>query len=232
MEKPQSSFIPKKENSSGPAYKASGSIFSFFATLIFVVAFVASLGVFVYEKYLSGRIAKMENSLTMARQALQPELIKELSRSDSRIVSAKELIDKHITLSSFFEFLQINTLQSVRFNGFTFISDENGKFAVTMKGEARSYATVALQASIFSGDSGLIDPQFSGLDLNEDGMVVFSFKTGVSPSLISYREQFRSLPVQQSLPAIQDQEVVNFPDDSGGLGTPTPSTSGAVNQTN
>ncbi len=238
MEKPQASFIPKKDNTGGFAYKTSGGLFSFFSSLIFIVTLVSSLGVFAYDKYLSGRIARMENNLTLARQSLRPDLIKELSRSDARLVSAKELIDKHITLSSFFEFLQINTLKSVRFNGMSFSKGEGDTFTVTMKGEARTYATVALQASIFSSDSNLINPQFSDLDLNENGMVVFSFKTGINPKLISYREQFRAIPTIPSTPDTQslptDSTPVPPPATTSAQTNPATGQSeqGAVNQTN
>lgn len=189
--KPQSSFIPKKQ-SEGRAFSSSGGLFPFLASMLFVVALIASVSVFAYEKYLSGQIAKMDQDLSAARTAIQPELINQLVRSDKRIISATELVANHVTVSSFFELLQTITLQNLQFTAFSFGSAEGGSLTITMKGEARTYATVALQAKIFNDNENFINPQFSNLDLNDKGDVVFSFRSQINPKLISYTEKLNA----------------------------------------
>jgi hypothetical protein len=188
--KPQSSFIPKKPSEAG-ALSRSGGLFPFIANMLFVVALIASVAVFAYDKYLSAQIGKMDEALSAARTAIQPDLINQLVRSDKRVISATQLVESHVTISSFFELLQSITLQNLQFTSFSFGSGEGGTIAVSMKGEARTYATVALQAKIFNDNENFVNPQFSNLDLNDKGDVVFSFKSQINPKIISYVEKLR-----------------------------------------
>jgi hypothetical protein len=182
----QPSFIPKKPIDGGPrSTRSSGGIFYFVGATIFTVAIIASLAVFGYEYYLGGRIAKMEADLTAARAALQPELIKELSRSNKRFLAADEILKTHVTVSAFFNVLQKLTLQSVRFNTFAYDMKTEG-IAVVMKGEAKSYAIVAQQAKVISEDPAFNSVQFSDLDLNTKGNVTFVMKATVNPKAVSY----------------------------------------------
>lgn len=216
-----SSFIPKKQESSGAFTSHRGGFFSFLANLIFIVSIVATVGVFVYGKYLEGQISKMDSSLSEAREALQPNLIKELSRSDKRLIAAESLIASHITLSSFFELLQSLTLQNVRFNSFEFTTSPSGQLSVSLEGEAVSYATVAYQAQVINENDNFVKPQFSDLDLNENGDVTFSFESGVSQKAVSYVEQLR---------AFGPLETPSTPPVSGSVDTvpASPETSGAT----
>ena len=200
--KPQSSFIPKKPAMAGTLSR-SGGLFPFLANTIFVVALIASVAVFAYDKFLSARISKMDESLSAARTALQPELITQLVRSDKRIISANALIQHHVTISSFFEVLQELTLQNVQFTSFSFGTGETGGLSINMKGEARSYATVALQAKIFSENDNFINPQFSNLDLSEKGDVVFNFKSQLNPKVISYTASLQT----ETMPAGEPSDV-------------------------
>jgi|ERR1035437_32336 hypothetical protein len=187
-----SSFIPKKTMVPGGAFSRSTSLFSFVSNLIFVITIVATLVVFVYQKYLEGQISMMNDNLSSARVKLQPDVITQLARSDARIISAKELLNKHITLSAFFALLQTLTLQDLRFNGFSYSENAQGDLTISMKGQARTYATVALQSEIFSKNSNFINPQFSNLDLDDRGNVVFAFQSHLRPDVVSYEAQFNS----------------------------------------
>ncbi|OHA88701.1 MAG: hypothetical protein A2653_00160 [Candidatus Zambryskibacteria bacterium RIFCSPHIGHO2_01_FULL_43_25] len=191
----QSSFIPSRSmvggNSSVNYPKHSSGLLSLIGTAIFVLAVIASVGVFVYEKYLERRVTGMESSLSAARESLQPDLIKELVKEDSRIDSASEIVDGHVSLSALFALLEKLTLQSVRFSSFSFdTSDVNSKLVdINMKGEALTYKSVALQESIFSENPNIISPLFYDLDLNDDGDVTFSFKAKIDPEAISFVNQ-------------------------------------------
>ncbi len=173
---PQSSFIPKKPGVAGSVSK-SGGLFPFIANTIFVLALIASVLVFAYSKYLGNQISKMSDNLAVARQALEPELIAQLSSSDKRIAAANELIASHKSLSQFFDLLESLTLQNVRFTGFSYNQNTTGDVEISMKGQAQSYGVLALQAKIFSENENFIKPQFSNLDLDATGNVVFTFKT-------------------------------------------------------
>ncbi len=216
---PPSTFIPKKAPAPG-VLSRSGGLISFLANIIFVIAVVASVTVFAYDKYLESQIAKMNDDLTAARAALEPELINKLVDADNRLIAANQIIKSHITLSTLFELLQKLTLQNVRFSSFSFGADPTGNgLTIGMKGEARTYATVALQEQIFGQNDNFINPGFSNLDLNDVGNVIFSFRSNIKPDLVSYLNSLGG-----ANPALPPSQVSNS-QASSTTATSTPSTS-------
>lgn len=196
-------------------------ILSFVCTLIFALAVLASAGVFVYEKYLGGRIANMEESLTAAREALQPSLIQELLREDSRIVAAEQVVQNHVSLSALLELIQSLTLRSVRFTSFEYEIDETNPnlITITMAGEARTYANVALQEKVLADNQNFINPQFSDLDLNERGDITFTLTANINPDAVSYNR----IISEQNLPPVEEaptaNEATTTPVEVGGTGS-------------
>ena len=190
----QSSFIPK-----GPfAATASGvpmgpkakekSLLAYLALVIFSISVLLALGMFGYKFYLKYSIAKMGVDLENARATLQPEIIRELTRLDNRIISSQELIAQHKILSPLFEFLEISTPRTVRFSDFRYSMTPQG-LELSMTGEARGYAALALQSDIFNKSQYFKDSIFSNLKLNTKGDVIFSFRAVVDPSLVSYQRE-------------------------------------------
>jgi len=194
----QPSFIPKKADSGLDSFKrpsgTSGGLFYVLGVSLFILALVSATGVFVYEKYLNSRISKMQNDLEVARQALNPELVKDLSRSHARMMSAKEILSKHVSMTSLFSLLSSQTLQAVSFSDFSLMSSSDGSITIEMSGESRDYKTVALQSEIFSKNPYFINPSFSGLDLNESSNVIFNFKSGIAPDFLLYEKAFEASP--------------------------------------
>ena len=190
----QSSFIPKGPISSATPDTPMGrktrekSLFAFLALIIFNISIVLALGVFGYKFYLKYSIDKMGADLENARTTLQPETIRELTRLDNRIISSRELILGHQILSPLFAFLEASTPRTVRFSDFRYSVTGQG-LELSMIGEARGYAALALQADIFDKSQYFKDPIFSDLNLNAKGDVNFSFRAVVDPSLMSYQRE-------------------------------------------
>ncbi|OHB11493.1 MAG: hypothetical protein A3G05_01660 [Candidatus Zambryskibacteria bacterium RIFCSPLOWO2_12_FULL_45_14] len=158
---------------------------SFLAIVIFILSVLTALGVFGYKFYLKYSIGEMSADLEEARLAIQPEVIDELTRLDNRIISTKGLISKHHILTPLFKFLEVSTPKTVRFTDFQYTVTDKG-IELSMRGEARGYATLALQADIFNKSQYFQDSIFSNLSLNEKGDVIFSFTTMLDPNLVSY----------------------------------------------
>ena len=201
----QSSFIPKgpitsvAASASIPRVKKEKNLLSFLALIIFIVSVFAAVGVFGYKFYLDYRIDKMGVDLEQARTALQPEIIRELTRIDNRIISVKDLISKHYILTPLFEFLEVSTPKVVRFNDFSYTMTEQG-LELQMKGEARGYAALAQQADIFQKSQHFINSTFSNINLNEKGDVNFSFTATIEPKLASYMKKIESVISSQPVP--------------------------------
>jgi hypothetical protein len=183
----QTSFIPQKPFASPtPSSGNSKGIIYTLSVIIFSISVVASIGVFAYEKILNGQISNMEKSLSDARTTLEPTIIRQLARTEDKFASAKEIIDKHDTVSAFFDFLSKLTLPSLRFSSLNYQSGPAG-IVVSMSGEAKSYAIVALQAKIFADEPLIKNAQFSDFGLNDVGNVLFQFKATLDPKVVSYK---------------------------------------------
>lgn len=194
----QSSFIPKGPLvPSSAVFKAQpakrGSLLGLISMWIFVLSIVAALAAFGYGFYLNSSIKKMGGDLEAARANLEPETIKEMARLDARIVGTEKLLSNHVVLSPLFDFLESNTLKTVRFTQFTFKETTDG-LLVSMHGQARGYAALALQADIFNKSKDLKSTNFSNLDLDERGNVIFVVDAVVSPTLVSYKRVLESGP--------------------------------------
>lgn len=200
----QSSFIPKGPLAtagvaSSTSRTARRSILGVLAGIVFTIAIVLGLAVFGYEFYLNRNIGRMASNLAVARESLEPEVIERISNLDQRIISTKNLLDKHITLSPLFDYLGNSTLRTVRFSQFAFQTTEKG-LEVAMRGQARGYSAVALQSEIFNKSPYFKSPIFADLDLDEQGNVTFSFRANIDPSIISYRPTEIAPVVQTSAP--------------------------------
>ena len=202
----QSSFIPKGPIVSAAASTPAGrkpkekSFLSFLALVIFIISVLLALGMFGYKFYLEYRIETLGQELERTRAALEPETIRELIRLDDRLISTKDLISKHRVLTPLFEFLETSTPVTVRFNNFQYSMTEQG-LELSMRGEARGYAALALQADIFNRSQYFVNPIFSNLNLNDRGDVNFAFRAIVDPNLVSYEREVERTNVPRALPA-------------------------------
>ncbi|MFH0845995.1 MAG: hypothetical protein V1851_01170 [Patescibacteria group bacterium] len=181
------SFIPKKDFTRKENSKNYIGFATIVSIVIFIVALFAAGGVYFYKQFLMGEIENKSITLTQEKGGLDLNVIQELSRFDERIESATKLLNSHVSLIPLFEFLEENTLKGVRYERFTF-SVEKGGLALDLKGEASSYATVALQSEIFGSNKNIIDPIFSDLGVSPSGNITFSFSSKLDPRLISYRD--------------------------------------------
>jgi hypothetical protein len=194
----QTSFIPKKPVAMG-GQSRSGTGMNLLL-LVSVIIFLISLGlsgyVYLEKNLLIQKIAADQNTIETNKSGLVSDsnTVESLVKLNSRINVAKDLLSRHTAISPIFDFLQKNTLKSVRFKDFTFSSagkDASGAnlISIQMSGVAKDWETVASQADQF----GLPDwskiisqPKISDLSLNIDGSVSFVFSAYISPSFIVY----------------------------------------------
>jgi nitrate reductase NapE component len=186
----QSSFIPKglaaSNTQAGSVMgrkREEKSLFSFLSVVIFIISIFLALGMFGYKFYLKYRIEAMSVELEEARVAVEPEIIRELTRLDNRIVSTRDLINKHLVLTPVFEFLETSTPKALRFNEFRYTKTDKG-MKLSMRGEARGYATLALESDILDKSQYFRDSRFSDLNLSDRGDVSFSFAATIDSTLL------------------------------------------------
>lgn len=186
------SFIPKKPLAdTPPAYqKRSVSILTLAAVVVFVITLALSVGVFLYKGLLASGIESKKADLERARGAFDPALIRELERLDKRLTISKQLLDEHIALSLLFDSLERNTSRNVRYNSFDYSGSDGKKLTLMMRGEAKSYASVAFQSDAFVKTNIIRQPAFSDLTLDQRGNVVFTLSALVDSAALRYSNTF------------------------------------------
>ncbi|MDO8424032.1 MAG: hypothetical protein Q7S54_00285 [bacterium] len=196
----QSSFIPRSSLASSasspsragvafsPAKKSRQSLVGLISALIFALSVILALGVFGYGFYLKYSIDNMAAALEIGRAELEPEKVDELIRLNDRMSSTQNLIGSHLLLTPLFRFLETSTLKTVRFTDFNYAM--SGKeLELSLRGEARSYSALALQADLFNKSGYLKNITFSDLSLDEKGNVTFSFRAFADKNLFSYQKE-------------------------------------------
>lgn len=187
-QKTHTSFIPKKSLSvSTTGQSGSGmSILFLLALIIFAGVIALAIGVFLYQQFLLQNIEKKKSSLERARDAFEPALIAEISRLDTRIESAQDVMNKHKAASLFFDLLEKSTLANIQFENLNYRVVENDRISVSMRGKALNFSSVALQSDVFGESKFIQEPIFSNMNLNKKGEVIFDFMAFIEPKLILY----------------------------------------------
>jgi len=188
----QTSFIPKKiaiSNSTTTKRREPKSLLSIISTFLFIVSILASAGLFTYKIYLEKQKESLSVSLSANRNNFEKETIDELELFDKKTQYAQQLLKNHIVLSPMFDLLGRITIPSIQYIKFEQRTDETG-FVVEMKGLARDYRSIALQASIFNemDNNSFKNVLFSNLVKDKNNNVGFNLKFNVDPNLLSYEK--------------------------------------------
>ena len=184
----QTSFVPKKPVITQNVVPRSSSIdlFSLIAIVLFILSLALSGSIFFWKGLIEKDITIKKATLERARDAFEPELIKKIIRLDSRIESAEKLLNSHISVTRLFDALSTITLRGVRFKDFNFAYLAKDKVEVSMKGQAQSFAAVAIQSDFFNQQKYLKNTLIGDLALEPTGLIAFSVRTIVDPALVSY----------------------------------------------
>lgn len=184
----QTSFIPKKIIEPKNAKIRSGSgVLNIFSFIVFISSVISLGGAYLYKNSILNNIEEYKDSLRIARNQFEPSLITQLQILDKRLNAANTILDKHVAVSPIFRMLQDITLPSVRYSDFSYeLNETSNSVNVKMKGEAKSYNFIALQADLFNKNKFIKNPIFSDFVLDQSGNIDFSLSFFVDKSLISY----------------------------------------------
>lgn len=196
----QTSFIPKKNVSPqlplGKPVRTT-NFFSLIVTIIFVTVILISIGVFAYNMYLDRTHKAIQEDLTAQLDALKAQnsdIIK-LTRMDMRLKSTKALLDQHVALTELFQFLGDHTLSTIRYTGLRY-NVIDGKINVILSGEAKSFASLALQSDELLREENRKYTKgftFSNYNLDPGGNVVFLLTTTIDQDSLLYKDTIATL---------------------------------------
>lgn len=188
----QTSFIPKKPLiSTSQAPTKIINLFALIATLIFISTLALAGGVYFYDNLLLTQIDESKATLERAKNAFEPDTINKIIRLDTRIGVAQGLLNEHLATSYLFDIISASTLKTIRFKNFSFQYLAKDKILVSMKGQAQSFTSVALESDTLNKIKNLKDTIISDLALDSSGTVSFLVTTTVDPSAIVYKDIIR-----------------------------------------
>ena len=204
----QPSFIPHDAGEPARPRRSGGGIgdlFLMLAILVFAASAALAAGVFFYQQYLTTVSNADLAKLNEAEKNFQPALIEELRRLDQRMHSAETLLAKHLAPSAFFIILNTVTAKTISYSSLSIAVDDTIK--LEMDGIARSVNSVAFQADILAKEGAYLDPIFSNLSRQKDG-VHFHLSTLINPDSINFEaltggaaSALTPLPLQSVAPA-------------------------------
>lgn len=162
------------------------NLFSLLATVLFIIAIALSGGVYFYQGIVQKQIDNASASLDRAKAAFEPDTINQIVRLDTRIETGKKLLASHISITPFFDLLSSITLKSVRYKDFSFSYAAADKISVSMKGQATSYAAVALESDLLNTQKRLKNTILTDMTLEPAGTVSFNVSTIIDQGLLAY----------------------------------------------
>lgn len=203
------SFIPKKPLAQGGGPRSTMGIVVLASLLIFIASLLAGGATFAYTQFLKSSIAFKKDSLAKAQNAYDPGIIEDLIRLDSRIAESKRILGTHVAPSAVFAFLSLQTLEKVQFESFDLaVGSLEGGTTLTLKGEADSFSTIALQSDQFGASKVLKDVVFSDLVIAEGGSITFTVTAKVDDEFLLYSKSLITSPVgEPSGGEVQIQQV-------------------------
>lgn len=202
------SFIPKRPIESSdefvPHKNRTVGLFSLLTAIIVIATIVAFVGVYLYQKQLVSQKAKLEQSISQARDGIGTDFVSDMKRLDARIEGVKDLIKNHVVVTPIFQALQETTLHNIQYKDFSYSikTDQAGKtpvVAVELTGSAKNYATIALQSDAFSSNKIIKNPIFSNLTVDDKTHSVnFKLSFSVAMSDLSYQTFIDSMDKSQA----------------------------------
>ena len=191
------SFVPKQ------AVVARKSVSGFnpfllVAYIIFFVWIMVGVLVFSYKWYLTKAAAQKKEALVTAQNNIDQASLTDFIRLRDRFTISKQTLDKHVTLSQFFDKIEGITIQNARFTNLKLTILDNRTAKLEMTGTARNFNALAAQSSAFTSDKDIRKAIFSGFVIDpKDGSVTFQITAEVEPSLVT---QLASAVGQSAIP--------------------------------
>lgn len=200
----QTSFIPKRSLDTNTRVERADtvSIFTILSVLIFFIVIIGAGGIFLWKKNLEKQIADVKSVIIREKDSFSSEDINQLAKLDKRLISGGQLLDSKLYTSKIFELLNQNTIKTVRFTKFTVDPSlvDKEKLKITVSGQAKDYASLALQAHIFSGlNDSFIDYDFSNLTLDLSGNVTFDMNATLAKKSLVFNANSKTVNYNEAI---------------------------------
>ncbi len=186
---PQTTFIPRKPVSDAATVRAAGgNMFITFGSLVLAVAVLATGALFAYQNfYLANTLKNDQNNLAAASGHFDATFLQKMATLSNQLSAARAVLGQHTALSGFFDFLAANTVVSVRFNKFSYVSANNA-LTVTLNGQAANFAALDAQVAQFNQSTSILqNANFGSIAVTKTGNVTFTLTGTIPAASVSYK---------------------------------------------
>lgn len=190
----QNSFIPQGSFSQRQSRMDSSiGLVNLIAFIILGAVLLFSAGAFIYQYWLLNSLNRpcdsaggcgLVEEFNREMQELDVSAVTRLVNLDSKMRSARSVINNHVTLVPLLAVLEEYTLHNVRFSSFEF-NREGGD--LKLAGVARSYEDMALQSRVFRSAPQVRQVSFSGFGSDDLGNIRFNVVLGIDESVLKYQ---------------------------------------------
>jgi hypothetical protein len=194
----QATFIPKRPITSSSSDHRAMGFFSLLTLVLFICTGVVAGGVYLWRVTLQKQLAYSANQLSEQEKAFDKNFISAAVRLNDRIEFSKNLLNKHVAVTSLLDAIGKNTLQSVQFSNFVFTTVQVGTTQVVrvgMKGISRDYTALAAQSIEIGKVLAFKDPVFSEFNLTQEGRISFGIDMTIDKALVEYRHKPQVKPL-------------------------------------
>lgn len=179
------SFVPRQPQPQGrqPRTRAQNLFFS--ATLVIAgLAIAASVGTYLYDRYLLHVVESKAEELAIAQRSVDQEQVEEFVRLRDRLEHGETLLENHIAVTQVLDVLEAQTLQTVRYTSLELDVTEDHTAQLEIEGTARNFNALAAQSNAFASEKGIRRAIFSGIEVNENTTVNFVLTADLDSRLL------------------------------------------------
>jgi hypothetical protein len=187
------SFIPKRNPASRPRRVASQQVYllTLASYVLFFATIVASIGVFLYDRYTKSQLEQEVVALDEAISRFKESDMNEVRSFDLRLTQARERVHHLVSLPSLFVALESATAETVRIKNLVLTREDDQGFILTASVETNNFDSSIFQREIFERNKTLQSATIESLDIGgqstdaesgvttPSGLVTFTAKIGV-----------------------------------------------------
>ena len=129
------SFIPKRTPTKKKKRGAARRIYiiAYVAYVVFFGTLIATAGVYVYKLQVNSQLIAQQEALVAEREKFSQADMERVLELEKRIEYAKERVERHVSITSFFESLEASVAETVQFAGIQLdrvevVDEESGEF--------------------------------------------------------------------------------------------------------
>jgi hypothetical protein len=179
------SFVPKQVAPETRRPRATGTnLFLMVALLIGGLALVATIGTYLYDRYLKHQLEVHAEQLAVAKRDVNQDQVEEFVRLRDRLSYGQDLLNNHVALSQVFDTLETATLTNVKYKSLKMTVANDHTAQLEIEGSARNFNALAAQSNTFAAEKRIRRAIFSGITVNKDNSVNFKLTADLDSRLI------------------------------------------------